>query len=61
MDWQQDVSGQALIGRPIGKIDETTWEQFQIHLLAAVGDAAATGAALILDSWTTCLRGACAC
>ena len=49
MDWQQEVSGPALIGRPIGKIDETTWEQFQTHLLAAVADAAATGTALILD------------
>lgn len=49
MDWQLDVSGPALIGRPIGKVDETTWEQFQTHLLAAVRDAAAKGEGLILD------------
>lgn len=49
MDWQVETSGQSLIGRPIGKIDESTWEQFQTHLLAAVREAAASGASLIVD------------
>ena len=49
MDWQLETSGAALIGRPTGKIDETTWEAFQTHLLEAVRDAAASGATLVLD------------
>lgn len=49
MDWQTEVSGGALIGRPIGKIDESTWEQFQTHLLAAVRQAATTGVSLVVD------------
>lgn len=49
MDWQLEAAGGALIGRPIGKIDETSWELFQTHLLAAVAQAAETGAALVID------------
>ena len=49
MDWQLETSGAKLIGRPIGKIDETSWEAFQTHLLAAVRQAAEAGAALVID------------
>ena len=49
MDWQLETSGARLIGRPIGKIDETSWETFQTQLLAAVREAVASGATLILD------------
>ena len=49
MDWQLETSDAALIGRPIGKIDETSWETFQTQLLAAVREAAASGATLVLD------------
>jgi len=43
MEWQVETTAAALVGRPIGKIDETTWEAFQVHLLAAVSQAAAAG------------------
>ncbi len=50
MDWQQDASaGGPLIGRPIGKVDETTWEVFQTHLLAAVAEAGTLGVRLVVD------------
>jgi anti-anti-sigma factor len=49
MDWQLETSGGSLIGRPIGKIDETTWEVFQAHLLDAVRTAASAGSALVID------------
>ncbi len=49
MDWQLETSGARLIGRPTGKVDETSWESFQTHLLDAVRDAAASGATLVLD------------
>ena len=50
MDWQQDApAGGPLIGRPIGKVDETTWEVFQTHLLAAVAEAATLNVPLVVD------------
>lgn len=49
MDWQLETSGAMLIGRPIGKIDEYSWESFQTHLLGAVREAAASGASLVID------------
>ncbi len=49
MEWQVETSTSALIGRPIGKIDETTWEVFQARLLEAVATAAAASLPLILD------------
>lgn len=49
MDWKLETSGDALVGRPIGKIDETTWELFQARLSEAVKAAAVSGGKLIVD------------
>jgi anti-sigma B factor antagonist len=49
MEWQVEAATFAVIGRPIGKIDETTWEAFQVHLLAAVGQAAEASLPLVID------------
>ncbi len=49
MDWKLDNVGEVLVGRPIGKIDETTWEQFQAKLSEAVTAAAAGGGRLVVD------------
>lgn len=49
MDWELETSGEAVIGRPIGKIDETTWEVFQARLSEAVKAAAGAGGRLIVD------------
>lgn len=49
MDWQVETNARALIGRPIGKIDETTWELFQSRLLEAVSAAGSASLPLVLD------------
>eukprot|EP01036_Dinobryon_divergens_P053576 gene53576-71600_t len=49
MEWQVETATAAVIGRPIGKIDETTWEAFQVHLLAAVAQAAEASLPLVID------------
>ena len=49
MDWELERSGTRLIGRPSGRVDETTWEAFAQHLTAAVREAAAAGAPLVID------------
>lgn len=41
--------GSALIAHPSGRIDEETWEGFQADLTAAIDQAAANGAPLILN------------
>ena len=49
MDWSLETSGARLVGKPVGRVDETTWEAFSSHLIAAVQDAKAAGKALVLD------------
>ncbi len=49
MEWQVETTATAVIGRPIGKIDETTWEAFQVHLLAAVSQSADASLPLVID------------
>jgi anti-sigma B factor antagonist len=49
MDWTQETSNSRVVGRPMGRVDEGTWEQFSQHLIAAVRDARAAGLPLIVD------------
>jgi len=50
MDWELEQSAGRFIGRPRGRVDETTWEAFSEALTAAVRAAAeAGGAPLIVD------------
>ena len=50
MDWELERSAGRLVGRPRGRVDETTWEAFSEALTAAVRDAAgAGGLPLIVD------------
>jgi anti-sigma B factor antagonist len=49
MDWHLSRSGDRLVGRPTGRVDESNWEQFSEALIAAVRDAAAGEAALVID------------
>ncbi len=49
MDWTVETAGGALVGRPMGRVDETTWESFAAHLIAAVREAAALGQPLVVD------------
>ena len=43
MDWELERDAQRLVGRPRGRVDETTWEAFSTALTAAVREAAAAG------------------
>lgn len=49
LGWRVRSAGGKLVGEPTGRVDETTWEAFSAHLTAAVHEAAAAGAPLILD------------
>ncbi|SMF70215.1 STAS domain-containing protein [Allosphingosinicella indica] len=49
MDWTVEQRGSALVGRPVGRVDEGTWEAFGARLTEAVGTAAADGRKLIVD------------
>ncbi|HET6972208.1 MAG TPA: STAS domain-containing protein [Phenylobacterium sp.] len=48
-DWQLREVGGRLVGEPRGRVDEVTWERFSEALVAAVRQAAASGASLIVD------------
>jgi anti-sigma B factor antagonist len=43
MDWELERSAGRLVGRPRGRVDETTWEMFSAALTSAVREAAAAG------------------
>jgi anti-anti-sigma factor len=49
LGWRVRNAGGKLVGEPTGRVDETTWEAFSAHLTAAVHEAAAAGAPLVLD------------
>lgn len=49
MDWRVRSEDGRVIGEPAGRVDETTWEAFSGHLIAAVREAAAAGAPLVVD------------
>ncbi len=50
MDWELERSDGRLVGRPCGRVDETTWEMFSQVLTAAVREAAdGGGLPLVID------------
>lgn len=49
MDWTLETLGDKLVGRPVGRVDESTWEAFSSHLIAAVGQAKVAGTPLVVD------------
>ena len=50
MDWELERSAGRFIGRPRGRVDETTWEAFSQALTGAVREAAdAGGLPLVVD------------
>lgn len=49
MNWELSRADGRLVGRPTGRVDESNWEQFSQALIAAVRDAAAGKAALVID------------
>ncbi len=49
MDWTQETAGGRVVGRPMGRVDESTWELFSQHLIAAVRDARSASVPLVVD------------
>ena len=49
MDWTVDTLADKVVGKPVGQVDEGTWEVFTEHLIAAVHAAQAAGKPLVVD------------
>jgi anti-sigma B factor antagonist len=49
MNWSSKTIGSALVGMPVGRVDETSWESFNTAATGAVGQAALAGLPLVLD------------
>jgi anti-sigma B factor antagonist len=49
MEWSARRTQAAVVARPEGHIDETSWEAFQAALSGSIADASASGLALVLD------------
>lgn len=49
MQWNLEQRATALVGKPIGRVDETSWEAFHESATGAVEEAATTRRPLIID------------
>ncbi len=49
MEWSARRTETLLIGEPIGRVDETTWEDFLGFLTNAIIDAASAGLSFTID------------
>ena len=49
MEWTATAAGDALVARPVGRVDEATWEAFLAHLREAVATAVRAGVRVVLD------------
>ncbi len=49
MDWTDSVADAALVGRPHGRIDETSWEAFLAGITDRITRAADAGSGFVLD------------
>jgi anti-anti-sigma factor len=49
MDWGLRNDGTRLVAQPVGRIDEDSWKDFSARLNAAVRDAVAAKAPLVID------------
>ncbi len=49
MEWGLRHDGQRLVATPQGRVDEDSWKQFSTQLNAAVQQAAAAKASLVID------------
>jgi anti-sigma B factor antagonist len=49
MEWADSVAGDACVGRPRGRIDETSWETFFAGIAARIGTAADAKRGFVLD------------
>ncbi len=49
MVWTATTNGEALVGRPEGRIDESNWQAFAAHLAESIASAAAYGLHFVVD------------
>jgi anti-sigma B factor antagonist len=49
MDWTQQTSNGRVVGRPVGRVDESTWERFSECLIGAVQAAKTANLPLVVD------------
>ena len=49
MDWTVETLADKLVGKPVGQVDEATWEAFSERLIEAVDAAKAAGKPLVVD------------
>ena len=49
MEWRLRKDGGRIVGAPVGRVDEESWKDFSTHLSAAVRDAVAAAAPLVID------------
>lgn len=49
MEWTLERRGGTMIGRPGGRVDESSWQEFADKLTDAVGQAAMDGHRLVVD------------
>lgn len=49
MSWSTRQSGSRLIGVPVGRVDETSWEAFLADLNRSIGEAATARQDFVLD------------
>ncbi len=49
MDWQDSATGDTLIGRPAGRIDEGSWEDFLGGIMQRIARAADARTGFVLD------------
>lgn len=49
MDWTVDTLADKVVGKPVGQVDEATWEVFSERLIEAVQTAKAAGKPLVVD------------
>ncbi len=49
MKWSVEQLGDRVVGKPVGRVDEATWETFSEALIAAVRQAKAGATPLVVD------------
>ena len=49
MNWSVEQLGDRVVGKPVGRVDEATWEAFSEALIAAVRQAKQAAAPLVVD------------
>lgn len=49
MDWRLRRDGERLVGLPVGRVDEASWQDFSDELMAAVREAVDAKTPLVLD------------